>query len=796
MATANDIFALQFKDVRAEIAGQYFDNRNQGPEDKNSLKLGDLGKVDGFITDFSDPDKGTYFDTDRKGNFELKPDVDKEELAKLVETKIQANITALQRNAGQPDFPARIQSVQDLLEVRNTFERKGEAPTGDEDEDGNPEMEFDEANLNAQELEDYHHTLYAIDGMKFLEDKKRLDNLTEVYEKNVKGGTDEQKLNYQFLFALSDKIKNKFEFGEGANQTVMTAKPDGKLYLKVKNFRGSGMDFAIDDNQTLVLSDGQTLSPKQAEDLGRFFNESGLGDWQDIKFGPNSDKIKVKDETGKEEPFPTAFKRGMGWSEEDEKTPQISDEDFKQFLKDNNLISEPPPDDIDGIIDTAKGMNLSMSAMASKVKARMKIMGFMDNRLLHTRRMADGSIVICAYTTETDARHDSESKNGDVNRKKAFAVKIKIKNGVPTCSWYLPQGKMLEASHVQCMLEALKTQGCQYYKMPNAIMTGGKGQGAFWEATAKTLMVPVLKTEANPDGADLSPDNVHDLMEAFKKESYKHGPVEVLKFKEKFLYQLEQMEAYRRKVYEKKNPGMNYEPNVGMTNEIAGLQGALMYDRLKVGPLPALEAFIKENADGVDAKGRSLGTKRWDAVDVLVAYQAMSVMLQPDNYKMIKERYEATHGGKSPDADYLKLLLYKEMNSDPSQFKDEDGNSVQGARAFVLDAIQEKYDGDTGNKNNPVRRMDKALSDVMKSINQRMGQLSKKISDDYSFEMKFELTAIKGSNAGATPRRDEKTGYLIDHTDSQGTPKKRRTPMPPFIAKVMASMGYQARQKG
>lgn len=796
MATANDIFALQFKDVRAEIAGQYFDNRDQGPEEKNGLKLGDLGKDDGFITDFSAAEQGVYFDTDRKGNFELKPDADKEALATLVEAKIQANIATLQRNAGQPDFPANIQSVQDLLAVRDTFERKGEAPTGDEDEDGNPEMEFNEGNLNAQELEDYHHTLHAIDAMKFLEDKKRLDNLTEVYEKNVKGGTDEQKLNYQFLFALSDKIKNRFEFGEGANQTVMTAKPDGKLYLKVKNFEGSGMDFAVDDNQTLVLSDGQTLNPKQAEDLGRFFNESGLGDWQDIKFGPNSDKIKVKDETGKEEPFPTAFKRGMGWSEEDEKTPQISDEDFKQFLKDNNLISEPPPDDIDGIIDTAKGMNLSMSAMASKVKARMKIMGFMDNRLLHTRRMADGSIVICAYTTETDARHDSESKNGDVNRKKAFAVKVKIKNGVPTCSWYLPQGKMLEASHVQCMLEALKTQGCQYYKMPNAIMTGGKGQGAFWEATAKTLMVPVLKTEANPDGADLSPDNVHDLMEAFKKEINKHGAVEVLKFKEKFLYQLEQMEAFRQKEYEKKNPGKTYEPNVGMSNEIAGLQGALMYDRLKVGPLPALETFIKENAEGVDSQGHDLGAKRWDAVDVIVAYKALENILKPENYTKIKARYEASHDGKSPDADYLKMLLYKEMNCDPSQFKDAEGNSTEGPRAFVLSRIQKEFNGDLSNKNNPARRMDTALKNVAGMVNTSLNSLCTNIGNDYSFEMKLQKDALKGKTSGATPRRDEKTGYLIDHTDSQGNPKKRRTPMPPFIAKAMVSMGYAARQQG
>lgn len=465
------------------------------------------------------------------------------------------------------------------------------------------------------------------------------------------------KEEFMFLYAFNEDTKSCGMYkeirrkGEETNVTDFRMGKDNKLRLAIKNLGGTKLNFTIEDGRTIVFAPDHQLTADQVKELARFFYMHGIGDdcLQDFRLPENVDNINVAPDP--EHPENTTFTKMF-----DQALKDVNQEYGTDDLQQANEAPAPAPN---------KPMTLSYRRAEDKIKARMGIMGFKED-LVKMRRCADGSMIISAYTTEDDLADDSKTKNGKVAHKKAFAIKFNIVNGVPEVAAYMPPGKGIEPKHAQCMLEALKSQGCTHYRIPGgAVDMSGAGMDAFWKASAKTMMVP----EVDPEHFfTLSPDNIDSMLKQLKEENKQDLAAET-QWKENLVEQLhrqEDMEVYKKQNGKYPNDAQlaqfvaqnGHVPasNSKLQDKIKQLEGDIRYSKFTDFTNGTFNRTINKNVQGMfrDTDGKNHNTgKKWDTVDCLAAARAYADLINdyanpnlgydrllPDNEAKLMEIFE------------------------------------------------------------------------------------------------------------------------------------------------------------
>ena len=561
----------------------------------------------------------------------------------------------------------------------------------------------------------------------------RVVNLLKTYDK-IKD--DPAKLeSFNYLYSVSQHFMQEKTKSDKSDIRFNTK----DLRLEVRNLKGTGLNFTIDSNKSLFMSQDKILTQEQVDAMADFmYHNAGLRKEEDFDFKDIRDlKVKGREE-GEERPFAEAFSESLAKADEDYNSneEEWSKEAFDEWCRENGLEGYEPS--VQGPFDDIKSMKLDRKAFKDKVIARMNIIGYTDPRLIKTRYCTDGSMILTCYTTENDIYDDMQTKDGlRINRKKAFSVKIKFKNGVPVVSYYLPQGKPLEGGHARVMLEALKSQGCTHAYLPGAMITAGKGQGALWEAVAKSLVCPM----ALPDGNELKPQNIVDIMETLKKENDPDRQ-EILKFKKNLLEQLEIQEEYKQK----KDPE-KYKMNSHMNVQMELLRGAIYYETFNASSLPNLQEFIASRA-----QERIAGEQQWDKVTVLAANQAIVDIAK--NYGVIREKY----GNRDLTDQQLKYELVSVMNfgirdKNNQPIRDAEGNLVcgEGTLSTIKKFISENEKKST--QNTPEKKFKDALTQANTWVKNNMGEVTNKVKADYGVELSRDSGAAFTS--AKMPEREE-----------------------------------------
>lgn len=544
--------------------------------------------------------------------------------------------------------------------------------------------------------------------------KKRITNLLSTYDKIKE---DPAKLeSFKYLYSVSENFK---QHASASKETTVKFN-DKALMLEIHDLNGTGLNFTIDSNKSLVMSQEKALTQEQVDALATFmYDDAGLRKMEDFDFKDIKD-LKVKGKEGEEDkPFMDAFSESLSKADENYNSNEEdwTQEAFEQWCRENGLEGHEPA--VQGPFDDIKGMKLDRKAFKDKVIARMNILGFTDPRLIKTRYCTDGSMILTCYTTENDIYDDMQTKDGlRINRKKAFSVKLKYKNGVPVVSYYLPQGKVLEGGHARVMLEALKSQGCTHAYLPGAMITAGKGQGALWEAVAKSLVCPM----ALPDGNELKPQNIVDIMETLKKENDPDRQ-DILGFKRNLLEQLEIQEEHKRK----KDP--NYKMNSHMNVQMELLKGAIYYETFNASSLPNLQKFIAERS-----QIRTAGNKQWDKITVLAANQAIADITQ--NYGIIREKY-GDHDLTDQQLQYELIMTMKfgilDKNGNPIGTDEE--KKPKGTLEIIKEEIKNAEKEAARTKNTPDKQFDAALKAVNTAVSKRLGHVNETVKADYGIDL-------------------------------------------------------------
>lgn len=596
------------------------------------------------------------------------------------------------------DNPLDYKETKRLEELQKKFEEK-----------------YGKDDTAAKVAQDFGGT-YALDNLmasqyKDNKQKKRISNLLATYNKVHDDPAKLESFNY--LYSVSENFKQHAP----TNNSTSVKFNDKALLLEIHNLNGTGLNFTIDSNKSLVMSREKSLNQDQVDALAAFmYKDAGLRKMEDFDF-KDIQELKVKGKDGKEDkPFTDAFSESLTKADEDYNSNEQdwSREAFEEWCRENGLTGFEPEavKAAEGAKDS--GLKLDRKAFKDKVIARMNILGFTDPRLIKTRYCTDGSTILTCYTTENDMYDDMQTKDGlRINRKKAFSVKLKYKNGVPVVSYYLPQGKLLEGGHARVMLEALKSQGCTHALLPGAMLTAGKGQGALWEAVAKSLICPL----ALPDGNELKPQNIVDIMETLKKENDPDRQ-DILGFKKNLLEQLEIQEEHKRK----KDPE-KYKMNSHMNVQMELLRGAIFYETYNASSLPNLQKFISDHS-----QKRLAGEDQWDKVTVLAANQAIADITQ--NYGVIREKY-----GSRDLTD--KQLQYELVMAMKFGVIDKDGNKVtnEGTLDTIKTELADAEKEAAKTKNTPDKQFEAALKTVNMAVSKRMSHVNETVKSDYGIDL-------------------------------------------------------------
>lgn len=585
------------------------------------------------------------------------------------------------------------------------------------------------------------------DGIDTYSQRKLSDETISIYQNNQEKFANNPELenNFKFAAVLNEGIKNSPEYamrevdGVKENESSLVYGKDDVVRFRMKNLAGTGLNFTIEDGKSIVLAEDNKFTKQQLQELFSFLDRHNMGD---VKFPESIKNIVVEDNENAQDQSTV----GSFWDEMQEQAlgadNNDNDPDYYDDPNDPELDENDPAwqDTVHAQeTQTSKPMYASYNIMRNKIKARMKIMGFNNDKLLTTRRCADGSIVVCAYTTEDDKSDDGTNSKGKIKRTKAFAVKVKINNGIPELSWYLPQGKPLETKHAQCMLETIKATGAEYFSLPPVTDTAGAGQNAFWEACGKTLMVPICLSAEHlsppkGDGTELGPDHIKAMIDIIDKEQKKDSQ-EVLDFKRKLLEQVEQQEAYKaekvnKKVLAKYNAqeqeakysrayqndradGMTYsslsdyarskylEDNGGyktnseLASHMKKLRGASTYKKMNDSFVDTLSNYINDRSEN------------WDIVEVQAAIRAAAIIFKDFGDK----GYNRYLDGNRPDL-IMKIFqktMYEQRDKVAKGMREslENGGNISEAKKTVkqktkefVDTIKTGIDTDYGIKTN------------------------------------------------------------------------------------------------
>lgn len=579
----------------------------------------------------------------------------------------------------------------------------------------------------------------------------------------VYDNAEPEKQDYiKFLHAFDEETKaTGFYDNDGAkNISEIKEGPDHNVRLIMKNLGGTGLNFTIENGKSIVFAPDSELTTAQTKELAKFFHVHGIGTKgvEDFRF-PDDVNIKADEQNPNPKNLKDTFADGLAEAQGEDQFS--TEENFQEWV--NNTLANDPNATVPAKFSSK--MSTSMSKMADDCRAKIAISLNMRGKLVKSRRAADGSIIISCYINENDERHDGENNKGDIKRTKACAFKINIKHGIPEISCYIPDGKALETNHVKVMLDTLKAQGAQYFTMPNALVTSGKSQGAFWEAAGKTLMVPLCKTANQPEGSNIEGDHVKSILDSIDKETKggKHTKTDVLKWKAMMLDELNEQEAYReakandpiRKEFDAKlasNPNLlsqytaefmalkaegktggmgitdyarstyvankpgSYKTNSGLQDQIDAMSSSIKYENFQNKYLGTLTDFIR---DGVNGGSRDDRTAPWDFIEVNAASRALSKLCE--DYGNPEYKHLSENDGKNDELQ--KAVLLKELKK-----------RMEIEKEIVAKEIHKSIGEST---NNNIR------TEVVKSTNTQTQETVKsdlaKIQEKYGADIKFQV---------------------------------------------------------
>ncbi len=557
----------------------------------------------------------------------------------------------------------------------------------------------------------------------WLLEKHRGDKIETLYNR----ADADQRKDILFLAAFDEESRQSGAYPQTATANLSSIEEgkDGRFRLIMKNLGGTGLNFTVENNgRSIVFAKDQQFTAAQVKELSRFFYMHGIGaqGLEDFVLPEKISEVDVYNQaTGEKEKFSTVFSRELsGVSREYANAgPELVSADGRNETPDASAAEN----NSFGAGSTSRSgdqpkLKLSYKEAKGAIVARMNIMNFTSS-LITTRRCADGSMVICAYNNEIDLKHDSETKGGDVKRTKAFAVKFNIIDGVPVVRPYMPAGKPMEAKHAQCMLAALKSQGCTHFHLPDGGATAysGAGMGAIWAACGKTLMVPIV----NPPKIEFSADNINDMLKTINDEG-KQDQKKLDQWKADLIEQLhdqEDMAAYMKAHNTKTKP--SYEEldawvaqnghaparNSKIGDIIAKLEGDLKYTKLQDFTNGLFKQHVFQQSKNLDENGREKPDgEKWDAVQYMAAAYAYSEMLQhyeqnksPDLSALLPDRPEELikfFDQRANDPEVKKKIAREIQENIANGMREADAlrNVREGAKTqieFAITNIQTKY---------------------------------------------------------------------------------------------------------
>ena len=556
---------------------------------------------------------------------------------------------------------------------------------------------------------------------------QRIANLIKTYQEVQK--LDNPKLNnqFEFLSSFSENIKDgNYQEIDGRNVSRLLLKTgqDGKprLLMAMRNLGGTGLDFTIENDRSIVFAKDAKLTRQQVQELARFFADNGMS----INDFTNLADINVFDENGeKSGGFEQIFKEeSQKYAQEQAKEAELGGMDAPASETQFEPAMPSFGEYSDYLTPKNKPLNVNLKAMKKSVRDRAGIMGY-GPRQLKSMRMPDGSYCICGYADSNAMIDDMKmDKDGHIKHTKDWAIKM-YPTVPPSASMYLRPGAEFKASHAKMVLGLAKVSGCSYFTMPPTSEVGGSVHKAFWEASGDQLVCPRLKRTPDDDGIPgFGNDHLQVILKAIKDKGA-NDQNDVLLFKMRLVEEINAQEAYQQKYENKK-----IESNLNTAR--ACLQGDIKFGKFNSSYKGILEKYIND-------KMQNGGT----TADLAAAYIAMGEVLKaidsghdsngnPINYDYLDR--------KGTNAEMLQNLLGAEMTRAQKQVNDgivKHLKAEKGAKDIEQDDDLEN--GDSVTKNAWSRAANNFLNETRDMLQKNVVD---QLKDGYgeSADFKFSIT--------------------------------------------------------
>lgn len=497
------------------------------------------------------------------------------------------------------------------------------------DEDGNLVFSKDKwEKANRDELKEQYTDDVAAFFNKY--SAEQAANILNSYQ-DIKRNSPELLDTFSTLYGIYESISTQSfaRYGD-ENQldiVIKTGKDGNRLpMLTMKNLGGLGLNFTIENGRSILFDNNKPLTQAQVEAFYNFFKDqkfhiSDFKGLEDIKVVDNNDPDKEigsfeelylahleanLDELTYEELAVLADRQKDNPAVQKAWQDRLAEEEANGGDKTGSLLNMEPETSgryaeyIDKYFNNVTP-NFTMRGFKNAIYARAGIMRI-DKRCMTTRRLADGSLAICFYASESDLRKDGTMDKEDVVRHTKKCMFVAHPGKPPVLGLYIPQGGKMETGYAKAMVGALKKQGYPYIKIPSAKDMGGDVFESLMKAFGDQLAIPV--------GADLGADHLDVLIKA-AEGSNSQGPQKA---------DDTDLILWKMALVERLDEQLAKSPNSQVQGVRDRLESDVRLQQFKSNYLSKLEAYIQA---GADAK---YGDK-WSKLDVAAAKESLAKVI-------------------------------------------------------------------------------------------------------------------------------------------------------------------------
>ncbi len=565
---------------------------------------------------------------------------------------------------------------------------------------------------------------------------KRVGNLIKTYQEVKKLNNSKLEKNFEFLMSFSEGNQES-GYAEDGNVNVSRLQiktgQDGspRLLMVMKNLRGTGLDFTIEDGRSIVFAKDAKLTRAQVQAFARFFADNGMN----INDFSSLADIKVFEDDGKEiGSFEDNFKQ-----EYDNFANQNPEQEFEGMDSPaGEVIGGQAPEAVGTYKDYINSTSNNRASFNRKeikkaIKKRAKIAGY-NSRLLKTIQMPDGSFCICGYADSNAMIDDMKTdKDGHVKHTKDFAVRVYPTNP-PSAQMYLRPGAEFKASHAKMVIASAKACGCTEISIVSTGEISGAETKAWFEASGDQLFPIHLKQSANDDGFDgFNNDHLQAMLKAIKDKGQGQGDndtKEILLYKMRVIENIEGYNRYKESIGEK---GVNQSVRTAVSH----MHGDIKFGMFNVSYKGQLEKYINDKVE----KGG------WNTADLAAAYIAMGKVLKAvetgkdSNGKNIGYDYLDRNGN---NMEILQNVLVKEIDKARPQVRAGILKHLQGERGMQDVQDFDDLDNNDAQAGNAVSRAANNFLNQTKELLQK--NVVGPLKDGYgeSADFKFDITGRAG----------------------------------------------------